>query len=467
MYNVIIIGSDLQFDEKFKTIIAESNINATSFKTISQANKHIKDASAIIITNEMSADKGFGEFIRRTEDIPKLVVMKESPMRGLNKWTRSDLIYPILTPSHKELLFYINKAIADSEIYHKYAELKNDFLIAKNDLVLYEEMNRSLTASLDLDEIIDNFMKLIVDNANAKEWSLYFYDEEEKGLFLEKTHRKSQKRSKNDRLKLGEGIAGWVAQEGHPIIIPDSSRDKRISAKSKKEKVIQNKSIICVPLKSKGDLIGVLEVFNKKKNVPFSKHDLDIIQKIADYASIAIERASLYQKMADLAITDDLTKLFNSRYLNRTIEIELTRCERYNTSVSLIFMDLDYFKEINDQHGHLVGSKVLVELGQLLIKGLRSVDIVSRYGGDEFVIVLPQTSPTVATEIADRLRISINRHIFLKKDGLNLKLTASFGIASYPESAGSKEELLRLADEAMYEVKNRTRDGVYTIKASS
>jgi diguanylate cyclase (GGDEF)-like protein len=126
-------------------------------------------------------------------------------------------------------------------------------------------------------------------------------------------------------------------------------------------------------------------------------------------------------------------------------------------------MDVDHFKIINDNYGHLVGSKLLVEMGQLLLKSLRTVDIVARYGGDEFVIVLPQTPPNSAIQIAERIRKSVENNVFLKKEGYSLKLTASFGVASYPESASSKEELLRLADEAMYRVKYQTRNGVYAI----
>jgi diguanylate cyclase (GGDEF)-like protein len=223
------------------------------------------------------------------------------------------------------------------------------------------------------------------------------------------------------------------------------------------------KSIMCVPIKNKGNILGVLEIVNKTNHEPFTKDDLALILRIVDHAAIAIERAALYQKMAELSVTDDLTKLFNTRYLNRTLEIELARALRHHTSLSLIFMDIDHFKNINDNYGHLVGSKLLVEMGQLLLKSLRTVDIVARYGGDEFVMVLPQTSPKNAIQIAERMRRSIEHNVFLKKDGYSFKITASFGVASYPESARSKEDLMKLADEAMYRVKNQTRNGVYAI----
>lgn len=185
--------------------------------------------------------------------------------------------------------------------------------------------------------------------------------------------------------------------------------------------------------------------------------------KLADKSAIFIEKALLYQKVEELSVTDDLTKLFNQRYLHRTIEMEVQRALRYQTSVALIFMDIDYFKDVNDNYGHLVGSKVLVEMGQLLIKNLRIVDIVVRYGGDEFVMILPHTPPVAAARVAERIRKAVERNVFLKEEGYSLKITASFGVASCPESAKSKEELIRLADEAMYKVKYRTRNGVYAL----
>src|SRR3970040_2754878 len=133
---------------------------------------------------------------------------------------------------------------------------------------------------------------------------------------------------------------------------------------------------------------------------------------------MAIERASLYHKMANLSITDDLTKLFNLRYLYRVLDTEVKRCRRYNSTFSIIFLDLDSFKLVNDTHGHLIGSKTLVEVALMLVSSLRDVDIISRYGGGEFVIVLPHTTVDMAYKMRTRIHNDIMRHSFLIEEGL-------------------------------------------------
>jgi len=155
-----------------------------------------------------------------------------------------------------------------------------------------------------------------------------------------------------------------------------------------------------------------------------------------------------------------VTGLFNARHMHAVLDEELTRAQRYALPLSVVFLDLDHFKLVNDRHDHLVGSTLLRDVGQLFQRGLRAVDSAARYGGDEFVLILPNTDKRRAVAVTRRLRRSLKGKRFLHREGLDLLVTASFGVATYPEDAKSKEDLLRAADQAMYQVKNSSRDGI-------
>lgn len=464
MHKIVLIGKNSAGDN-YWNVLRELGSEVLRFTNLRFAYKVLNSSEKpelIVIDREELRSTQLRRFNHLTKGIPR-IILSENTRRGALIWSR----YPFTNVVHEpnpEIVFLIAKNLINA----KKLELENEKLRAQNKqtvetLNFFEEISKILTSSLELDEMLKAIMKKAKDVIKADAWAVLLLDEESNELVFKSIEGRKKKNFHQMRVKLGEGIAGWVAKEKVPVIVPDVSRDTRFSCKTDKVITDRVSSLLCVPIISKDRTIGVIEMVNKKRTKPFSKEDLDFMLKLVDHAALAIERATLYQKMAELVITDDLTKLFNTRYLHRSLDTEIYRCDRYKTSLSLIFMDVDHFKLINDTHGHLVGSKLLVEIAQLLLKHLRSADIVARYGGDEYVIVLPQTSPEAATKIAERLRKNIEQNVFLKKDGYFIKVTASFGVASYPESAKTKEELLRLADEAMYRVKNTTRNGVFAI----
>ncbi len=218
------------------------------------------------------------------------------------------------------------------------------------------------------------------------------------------------------------------------------------------------RSYILLPISARGRAIGVLGFAAQRINV-YGDSSLVRLQPVADAVALALENVRLFQKTRELSITDEVTPLFNFRHFHQILSRELKLVDRYQSILSLIFVDLDRFKPINDQWGHLRGSRVLREVGFLLRSAVRETDYPARYGGDEFCVICPQTERVAARELADRIKELIEGHTFLQEEGINARLGLSYGIASYPEDAQSKETLIRLADERMYADKEIRKAG--------
>jgi diguanylate cyclase (GGDEF)-like protein len=178
-------------------------------------------------------------------------------------------------------------------------------------------------------------------------------------------------------------------------------------------------------------------------------------------AALGLENALIVERAEELSVTDDLTRLYNSRYLNLSLRRETKRAVRTNRALSLLFIDLDGFKAVNDTYGHMYGSRALVEAAAVIRSSARETDVVARFGGDEFAVILPETARDGAIMVAERIRDRIAAHSFLTADLLDVRLTASVGIATLPDVAASAEELMQAADKAMYKVKVSGKNGIH------
>jgi diguanylate cyclase (GGDEF)-like protein len=419
----------------------------------------LNPAEDIVIIEGTQENKRSLQFLKRKyPELPKIIIAHSK-----SRMKKSTFTEVLIDPTCREVEESMKKLLHEKNMLEENDRLKNEIVSLKTLIEIHDEIGHLLNETNELHEILTPVMKRLKVILDIEGWIVMLIDPENKLLYCSTVSAKNKKIFKDMRLPVGEGIAGWVAEKGRPVIVNDVKRDKRFLSEAFVHEVFDTASLMCTPVQGRDSLLGVVEMINKKGGRDFTEVDLSFMTKISEHLALAINQVSLHQKMVELAITDDLTKLFNTRYLERTLDMEVSRCDRYNTSLSLIFMDVDYFKNVNDRYGHIIGSKLLVEVGQLLLTKLRAVDIVARYGGDEFVIVLPQTNLKYATQIAERMRKTIAETTFLKEQGYNIKVTASFGLAAYPEKAQSKEELLKLADEAMYRVKYHTRNGVYAI----
>ncbi len=339
-------------------------------------------------------------------------------------------------------------------------ELLRELKRAVDELQAFNDIGRTLTSTLDVGEVLRLIMQKVSDLVRPGNWSLLLVDESAGDLYFEVAVGPGADAVRGLRVAPGEGIAGWVAREGQPVLLDDARADPRYSPRLDFAADRGSGSVVAVPLRSKGRILGVMELVSAQGRPPFGPEDLQTLSSIADYASIAIENARNFERIRELTLIDDHTGLFNARHLYHSLEAEVARARRFGRNFSLIFFDLDRFKLVNDRHGHQAGSAVLKEVGGVLRGALRAMDVPVRYGGDEFVVLLPEADRGQAYAVAERLRRSINGTEFLHDRGLDVRITASFGIATYPEDGTTSEELLRLADTAMYRVKETTRDGI-------
>ncbi len=337
-------------------------------------------------------------------------------------------------------------------------QLNQDLKKRTRELSYFMDAGKALAETLEFKKVLRVIHASARKLVRCEDVSLLLCDELQEVLRYEILKKTTAKSIKNIEYKIGKGPAGRAVEKGVPVLISDAEK-KRAELK-KNYPFIEVRSLLCLPILSKNRVIGVLQLLNRLGEDCFNAHDLQLLTNLVEQAALAIARSDLYQTMSDLAATDDLTKLYNLRYFGRALDVELSRCKRYGLSLSLIFIDIDYFKRVNDRHGHLAGSQVLVEMGRIIRDCFRVVDIVARYGGDEFVVILPETHMKRACQVAERVRQAVLKTEFLKDKGLSLKITASFGVAGFPEHTDNKTELIHLADQAMYQSKvlgrNRT-----------
>jgi len=327
------------------------------------------------------------------------------------------------------------------------------------ELTIFHDVAKALTSSLDLDSILQTIMEKMAEYFRPDTWSLLLMDEAHNELYFAIAVGEAAEALKEVRLKLGEGIAGWVAKHGEPVISPDVEHDPRFARRIDETTQWETRSVICVPLRSRLRVLGVIQLVNVDLS-QFNEPEMFFLHALCDYAAIAIENARWVEKIQELTITDDCTGLYNARHLYKTLETEVYRSKRFGYEFSVLFIDLDHFKAVNDTYGHLVGSKLLAEVGYLVKAQLRLIDFAFRYGGDEFVILLPQTGKDSALVVAKRLRDALRASSFCRDEGLNLNVRASIGLATYPHDARDAHDVIRQADEMMYLVKNTTRDNI-------
>jgi len=328
------------------------------------------------------------------------------------------------------------------------------------------EVAKTVVSTLDLDTLLQAIMVSAMQYAETPAGSVALYDTRNKELSLHVHRGLSSEFIQVERWNVTPGgLTEQILNSGETIIVSDTHNSSFFHNPLAVQEGIR--SLICVPLVFQDEIVGILYLDDF---VPrnFDRDRLELLAILASFAALAIHNARLHNKTKLMAITDYLTGLHNHRYFQQIFNQELGRARRYQKVMSLIILDVDNFKSFNDRFGHAIGDKVLIAIGDIISRSLRKVDFAFRYGGEEFVIILPETSLEHAVLTADRLRERIAQEAGPSvEEAEGICITVSAGVASYPDDGTNREDLFALMDNYLYKAKSIGKNVVcHSFKAS-
>jgi diguanylate cyclase (GGDEF)-like protein len=319
-------------------------------------------------------------------------------------------------------------------------------------LASLSELSRSIAPVLERDGLFQTILDKAIQLLMAEQGSLMLLDRNTSELMVEARRSVDDVVKEKMRIPKGEGIVARVIESRTPILVEDVEKDPRFRQKNRPR--YKTKSFISVPIEIEDRVTGVLNISDKVSGEAFNENDLRLIQTFTASAAIAIERNLLYEQVEELkklSLTDPLTGIYNRRYLDSRLEEEITRYKRYKIPFSFLLLDIDGFKAYNDTFGHMAGDGLLRNMATTIVSSLRNIDIAARFGGDEFVVILPQTPKVDAIHTANRLKESIEKAEVFSQLELPFKnLTVSMGLTTYPDDALTFKELIEKTDQALY-----------------
>ncbi len=325
------------------------------------------------------------------------------------------------------------------------------------DLHSIYEVSTAIAGTLDTDELFRTIGERVMRTLGLNDFCILLYNSEKRRLTCRASAGSSTSLADDFHIAPGVGVSWRVFETGEPVYLPDVRTTPEFRYYGGRRMDVR--SFMCVPLLSKGKVIGVLNV-NHPEPHAFDAESLATMRVLATHMAIAIENAEMFQFVKTLADKDSLTLLYNHGAFHAKLNIELERAARYGRALSVIMLDLDSFKEINDAYGHIVGDRILVMTAGVLCAHLRKSDVAARYGGDEFAVILPETDLAATATIAGRIAAGISQVRLDTRTGEVISFSASSGYAACLPDSKDRDGILNVADRLMYESKRRGHGGI-------
>ena len=437
-----------------------------SFVVIYATGKFQKNSSRVKV-NVSNA-----KLIRAGKGKASLSIPRKSAVTGESRET--DELFPLIVGDELKGALLVNHAAMDEAKRHTILEFCREIAMPLEVLRLREELDQRMRLAYHLHSFTEDINRVEPDKAyttilrhsaellRAERSSLLLFDETANELAVKAAVGPRAEIACAARVRLGDGVAGAVLNEGRPLIVRDLEAAGRRPAPA--ERHYKTKSFISYPIIIGGRRVGVLNVTDKAGGGSYNEADLKLLEMIAPQMALALDRAEWHQKATQfqlLSITDSLTGLLNRRYLEERLAEELERSKRHRFAMSFLMIDIDDFKHYNDRNGHQAGDLALEMTAQCLKSALRSADVASRYGGEEFSILLPQTNIAEAQVIAERIRRRVRRTQFPHgKAQPHEAVTVSIGISAFGPHLETPASIIGAADNALYVAKHRGKDRV-------
>jgi diguanylate cyclase (GGDEF)-like protein len=441
--------------------IRELGLSYTTVTSVTELRKAVRKKKFDIMILDETALALLDQFRKQHDEVPTIVVADRDSVMNYERAIFAGIAGLLLRPYRRDFLQKtIDKAIRrrNEIICNRQTVLslrrKVEVLQTLNEVV------QAINSSLKPKEILNTIMEKAAELIRAEGWSVLLTDAKTNELVFEAASGKAGKKLLGMRLKIGQGVAGWVARYGKSLIVPDVAKDPRFYSGVDEKTKFTTKSVLCVPMRSRDRIIGVVEVVNKIGGDQFTQDDYEIFENVVAHLTIALEKAQMYRKMEEASQIDDLTQLYNTRYCNQVLDNFLLERKDRKGIISLVFLDIDFFKLVDDNFGHLVGSETLKIVGERMTRVVRKNDVIIRYGGDEYIVLLPNTDKKTAVIIAERIRKEISREPFYAFGNKKFNISVTLGVATYPDDAQGRDELIGKADRAMYEGKLTGRNKV-------
>jgi diguanylate cyclase (GGDEF)-like protein len=327
------------------------------------------------------------------------------------------------------------------------------------------EVSKAVVSSLDLDAVLQTILASAMRFAGIPAGTVALYDELRRAFTLHAHAGLSHRAVEMAQWELEPGsLTEHVVNSRSIVFVEDLGKSPfPVHPVPRSEGI---KSVVCIPLVLHNRFLGIIYLvdFSPRK---FNREKMNLLSIFASFASMSIENAKLHNRTKMMAITDALTGLFNHRYFQQVLSQEVDRARRYQKPFSLIMMDVDDFKKFNDKYGHKNGDRVLAAVGEIINDTLRSVDCGFRYGGEEFVAILPETRLENAIQVAERLRVNIEENAATRLAGIGDNVTVSVGVVTYPLHGETKDDLLDHVDELLYLAKSKGKNLVHYEKPAA